>query len=75
MNLTCLDDDYPQGFTQAKEALRCLTKIVILQPYLFDHAFRSSDLGDGVTEVDFILYVFDIRYQKIHSHSTNENRV
>ena len=37
------DDDYSQGYAQSKEALRALTKDDILQPYLSDDDFRSSN--------------------------------
>ena len=33
------DDDYSQGYTQAKEAIRALTKADILQPYISNHDF------------------------------------
>ena len=38
------DDDYSQGFNQIKEAYRALTKYDILQPYISDHDFRSSNV-------------------------------
>ena len=56
------DDDYSQSYAQIKVAFRVLTKRDILQPYISDDEFRSSN-----TRVDFILYnlyVFDIRYQQ-----------
>ena len=55
------DDDYSQGYKQIKEAFRALTKDDILQPYISDNDFRSSNDGDII---GYSLYVFDIRYQK-----------
>ena len=55
------DDDYNQGYGQIKEAFRALTKDDILQPYIPDHDFRSSNNND---DIGYNLYVFDIRYQK-----------
>ena len=55
------DDDYNQGYGQIKEAFRALSKDDILQPYISDHDFRSSNNND---DIDYNLYVFDIRYQK-----------
>ena len=56
------DDDYSQGYGQIKEAFKALTKDNLLQPYISDHDFRSSnDDGDGI---GYNIYAFDIRYQK-----------
>ena len=55
------DDDYSQGYGQIKEAFRALAKDDILQPYISDHDFRSSNNND---DIGYNLYVFDIRYQK-----------
>ena len=55
------DDDYNQGYGQIKEAFRALTKDDILQPYISDHDFRSSNNND---DIGYNLYVFDILYQK-----------
>ena len=55
------DDDYSQGYGQIKEAFRALTKDNILQPYISEHDFRSSNDDDTV---GYFLYVFDIRYPK-----------
>ena len=55
------DDDYSQGYGQRKEAFKALTKDDILQPYISDHDFRSSNVGKNF---GFSLYVFDERYQK-----------
>ena len=59
--LNCDDDDYFQGNSQIKEDFRALTKNDILQPYISDHDFRSSNDGN---DIGYNLYVFDIRYQK-----------
>ena len=55
------DDDYSQGYGQIKEAFRALTKDDILQPYISEDDFRSSNEGNNVA---FNLYAFDISYQK-----------
>ena len=56
------DDDYSQGYGQTKEAFRALTKDDILQPYISDNDFRSSN---DVNDIGYNLYVRDLRYQKI----------
>ena len=55
------DDNYSQGFGQIKEAFKALTKDNLLQPYISDDDFRSSNNGDNI---GYNIYVFDIRYQK-----------
>ena len=55
------DDDYSQGYGQIKEAFKALTKDNILQPYISGHDFRSSN---GVDDIGYNIYAFDIRYQK-----------
>ena len=64
------DDDYSQGYTQFKEAFRALTKDDILQPYISDDNFRTSNAR--ADDVGYNLYVFDIRYQK---NSTNSQPI
>ena len=54
------DDDYNQGYGQIKEAFIALTKDDILQTYISDHDFRSSN---NKNIIGYNLYVFDIRYQ------------
>ena len=55
------DDDYSQGYGQIKKAFKALTKDNILQPYISEHAFRSSnDANDN----GYNIYAFNIRYQK-----------
>ena len=39
------DDDYSQGYVQIKEALKALVKDNILQPYINEDDFRSSNGG------------------------------
>ena len=60
------NDDYNQGYGQIKQAFRALTKDDILQPYIFDHDFRSSNI---INDIGYNLYVFDIRYQKDFENS------
>ena len=60
------DDDYNQGYGQIKEAFRALTKDDILQPYISDKDFRSSNNNN---DIGYNLYVFDIRYQKDFQNS------
>ena len=55
------DDNYSQGYGQIKEAFKALTKDNLLQPFISDADFRSSNDGDNI---GYNIYVFDIRYQK-----------
>ena len=55
------DDDYSQGYGQIEEAFKSLTKDDLLQPYISEHDFRSSNDGNNF---GYIIYVFDKRYQK-----------
>ena len=55
------DDDYSQGYGQIKEAFRALTKDDILQQYISEDDFRSSNEGNNI---GYKIYAFDIRYQK-----------
>ena len=55
------DDDYSQGYGQIKEAFRALTKDDILQPYISEDDFRSSNEGNNI---GYNIYAFDIRYRK-----------
>ena len=55
------DDNYSQGYGQIKEAFKALTKDNLLQPYISDNDFRSSNDGDNIGHN---IYAFDIRYQK-----------
>ena len=56
------DDDYSQGYHQIKEALKALTKDDILQPYISDDDFKTSNVA--ANDVGYNLNIFDIRYQK-----------
>ena len=56
------DDDYSQGYAQIKECFKALTKNDILQPYISDDNFRSSNVR--ADDVGYNLYVFDIRCQQ-----------
>ena len=56
------DDDYSQGYHQIKEAFRALTKDNILQLYISEADFRTSN--DAANDIVYNFYVFDIRYQK-----------
>ena len=55
------DDDYSQGYGLIKEAFKALAKDDILQPYITETDFRSSNNGN---EIGYNIYAFDIRYQK-----------
>ena len=55
------DDDYSQGYGQIKGAFKALTKNDILQPYISEDDFRSSNDGDTI---GYNIHAFDIRYQK-----------
>ena len=55
------DDDYNQGYGHIREAFKGLTKDDILQLYISDNDFRSSNINN---EIGYNLYVFDIKYQK-----------
>ena len=64
--LNYADDDFNQGYGQIKEAFRALTEDDILQPYIYDKDFRSSNNNN---DIGYNLYVFDIRYQKDFENS------
>ena len=55
------DDDYSQGYGQIKEAFKNLTKDNLLQQYISEHDFRSSNDDN---DISYNIFVFDIRYQK-----------
>ena len=61
------DYDYSQGCHQIKEAFKALTKDDILQPYISEEDFRTSNVRGA--DVGYNLYVFDIRYQKNYTAS------
>ena len=60
------DDDYSQGYALIKEAFKALTKDDILQPYISEDDFRSSNEGN---DIGYNIYAFDIRYQKNFENS------
>ena len=60
------DDDYSQGYGQIKEAFKAFTEDNILQPYISDHDFKSSNDGN---DIGYNIYAFDIRYQKNFENS------
>ena len=55
------DDGYSQGYGQIKEAFIALTEDDILQPYISEVDFRSSNDGDSI---GYKFHVFDIGNQK-----------
>ena len=61
------DDEYSQGYHQIKEAFKALTKDDILQPYISEADFRTSNVA--ANDTGYNLYVFDVRYQKNFTNS------
>ena len=61
------DDEYSQGYHQIKEVFKALSKDDILQPYISEEDFRTSNYA--AKDVGYNLYVFDIRYQKNYTAS------
>ena len=55
------DDGYAQGYGQIKEAFRAITKDDILQPYISEDDFRSSNEGNNI---GYNIHALDIRYHK-----------
>ena len=55
------DDDYSQAYGQTKEDFKTLIKKNILQPYISEDDFRSSNNGDNI---GYNKHAFDIRYRK-----------
>ena len=55
------DNDYSQGYGQTKEAFKAVTKDDILQPYISEKDYRSSNDGNNISHN---VHVLDIRYQK-----------
>ena len=63
------DDDYSKGYGQTKKAFKASTKDNILQPYISEDDFRSSNDDN---DIGYNIYAFNIRYQKKFSKcSTN----
>ena len=44
--------------------LKALTKDNVLQPYISEDDFKSSNVGDNGNEIGYNIQAFDIRYQK-----------
>ena len=57
------DDDYSQGYHQIKEAFKALTKDDILQPYISEDNFRTSNVA--ANDIGYNLYIFDLDIRKI----------
>ena len=55
------DDDYSQGYGQIKQTFKALTKDNILQLYISELDFRSSNDDN---DIGYNIYAFDIGYQK-----------
>ena len=60
------DDNYSQGYEQINQAFKALTKDNLLQQYISEHDFRSSNDGNNI---GYNIYAFDIRYQKNFENS------
>ena len=56
-----VEDEYSQGYSHFEEAFRALTKDDILQPYISDDVFRSSN--GGLLSFD-IIYTLQLPNQK-----------
>ena len=61
LKLNYVDDDYSHGYGQTKEVFRNLKRDDILQPYISDQDFRSSNVR--ADDVGYIQYFFDKRFQ------------
>ena len=55
-------DDFSHGYALTKETFKVPTRYDILQPYVQDTDFRSSNIS--ADDVGYSLYVFDISYQQ-----------
>ena len=65
------DDDYAQGYHQIKEAFKALTKDDILQPYISEEDFRSSNAA--ANDVGYNLYAL-VLTNKLVSISSDGQR-
>ena len=63
------DDDFAQGYSQSEEAFKALTKDDILQPFISEDDFRSSNVR--ADDVDDNLYVRYKKAENFYSFSTN----
>ena len=61
ISLNYNDYNYSLGYAQTKEVFRALTKDNVLQPYIREDDFRSSNDSD---DIGYNIHSFDIRYQK-----------
>ena len=61
------DDDYAQGYHEMREPFEALTKEDILQPYISEEDFKSSNVA--ANDVGYNIFVIDIRYQKNYTAS------
>ena len=55
------DDDYSQGYGQRQASFKALTKDDILEPYISEDDYRSSNEGNII---GYNIHAFDIRYQE-----------
>ena len=60
------EGDYSQGYGQKNKAFKALTQDDILQPYISEDDFRSTNDGDNI---GYGLYAFDLLYQKNYESS------
>ena len=60
------DDEYSLGYGKIKESFRALTKDDILQPYIGEDDFRSSNDSDNI---GYNIHDFDITYQKFFENA------
>ena len=60
------DDIYSQGYGQIKETFKSLIRGNILQPYISENDFRSTNDDN---DIGYNIYVFDIRYHKNYQSS------
>ena len=77
MLLSYDDDEYSHGYGQNKETFGSLTKSDKLQPYIFDHDFKSTNVttaGEDDNKLGYNFFVFDIRYQKKKIQLPNQKK-
>ena len=67
------DDDNSQGYAQTKEAVRALTKDDILQPYISDDDFRSSNVRLDNVGYNYKFWIKDIRKILQHLNQLKKN--
>ena len=59
------NDDYSQGYGQIKDVFKALTKDDLLQPFITEDHFRSSNDGDNI---GYNIHDFDKGYQEIFEY-------